>query len=140
MAATREVRKEAQRPGDSQNRGGRFDQRLLAREKLESTSQASAGTGGTASRRETVQGYCLRRTTGKLQSPPTEQYRTWPSSYQRRSLRDRKQLIAQAEQLAKADVARADGRSGSAEDEAARLGEKSVAESEFRTRIDRLHS
>ena len=54
-----------------------------------------------------------------------------------RSLRDRKQLIAQAEQLARADVTALTGDQASLKTEAAGLGDKAVGESSSK-RIDRL--
>jgi len=60
-----------------------------------------------------------------------EQLSTW------RSLRNRKQLIAQAEQLARADVAALTGDQATLKTEAAGLGDKTVQESSS-SRIDRL--
>ena len=60
-----------------------------------------------------------------------QQLSTW------RSLRDRKELIAQAEQLAKADVAALTGDQAALKSEAARLSNKAVDESSSE-RIDRL--
>jgi hypothetical protein len=54
---------------------------------------------------------------GQTAVASAEQYKTFAQQLSTwRSLRRRKQLLAQAEQLAKADVARADNRSGNAED------------------------
>ncbi len=67
-----------------------------------------------------------------------EQYRTLAQQLSTwRSLRDRKQLIVQAEQLAKADVAALTGDQAALKAEAARLGDKAVAESSSEP-IDRL--
>src|ERR1700720_1346944 len=60
-----------------------------------------------------------------------QQLSTW------NSLRNRKQLIAQAQQLARADVAALTGDLASLKTEAARLGEKAAGESSSQ-RIDRL--
>ena len=80
----------------------------------------------------------LLRTMGKLLSPQpnstrplAQQLSTW------RSLRNRKQLIAQAEQLARADVAALTGDQARLKTEAAGLGDKTVGESSSE-RIDRL--
>ena len=67
-----------------------------------------------------------------------EQYRTLAQQLSTwRALRDRKQLIVQAEQLAKADVAALTGDQAALKAEAARLGDKAVAESSSEP-IDRL--
>jgi len=75
---------------------------------------------------------------GQTAVASAEQYRTLAQQLSTwRSLRDRKQLIAQAEQLAKADVAALTGDQAALKTEAARLGDKAVAESSSE-RIDRL--
>ena len=75
---------------------------------------------------------------GQTAVASAEQYRTLAQQLSTwRSLRDRKQLIAQAEQLAKADVAALTGDQAALKSEAARLGNKAVAESSSE-RIDRL--
>ena len=75
---------------------------------------------------------------GQTAVASAEQYRTLAQQLSTwRSLRDRKQLIAQAEQLAKADVAALTGDQTALKSEAARLGDKAVAESNSE-RIDRL--
>ena len=75
---------------------------------------------------------------GQTAVASAEQYRTLAQQLSTwRSLRDRKQLIAQAEQLAKADVAALTGDQAALRTEAARLGDKAVAESSSE-RIDRL--
>jgi len=75
---------------------------------------------------------------GQTAVASAEQYRTLARQLATwRSLRDRKQLIAQAEQLAKADVAALTGDQAALKSEAARLGNKAGAESSSE-RIDRL--
>ena len=75
---------------------------------------------------------------GQTAVASAEQYRTLARQLSTwRSLRDRKQLIAQAEQLAKADVAALTGDQAALKSEAARLGNKAGAESSSE-RIDRL--
>jgi hypothetical protein len=75
---------------------------------------------------------------GQTAVASAEQYRTLAQQLATwRSLRDRKQLIAQAEQLAKADVAALTGDQAALKSEAASLGDKAVAES-APERIDRL--
>ncbi len=75
---------------------------------------------------------------GQTAVASAEQYRTLAQQLSTwRSLRDRKQLIAQAEQLAKADVAALTGDQAALKSEAARLGHKAGAESSSE-RIDRL--
>jgi len=75
---------------------------------------------------------------GQTAVASAEQYRTLSQQLSTwRSLRDRKQLIAQAEQLAKADVAALTGDQAALKSEAARLGDKALAESDSE-RIDRL--
>ena len=75
---------------------------------------------------------------GQTAVASAEQYRTLAQQLATwRSLRDRKQLIAQAEQLAKADVAALTGDQAALKAEAASLGDKAVAES-APERIDRL--
>ncbi len=75
---------------------------------------------------------------GQTAVASAEQYRTLSRQLSTwRSLRDRKQLIAQAEQLAKADVAALTGDQTGLKSEAARLGDKALAESNSE-RIDRL--
>src|SRR5580765_250925 len=75
---------------------------------------------------------------GQTAVASAEQYRTLAQQLSTwRSLRDRKQLIAQAKQLAKADVAALTGDQAALKTEAARLGDKAVAESSPK-RIERL--
>src|SRR6266852_7075118 len=75
---------------------------------------------------------------GQTAVASAEQYRTLAQQLSTwRSLRDRKQLIAQAEQLAKADVAALTADQAALKTEAAGLGDKAVAESSSQ-RIDRL--
>ena len=78
------------------------------------------------------------RTMGKLLSPQPNSTRTLAQQLSTwRSLRNRKQLIAQAEQLARADVAALTADQASAEDRSRCLGDKAVGESSSE-RIDRL--
>src|SRR6195256_6398558 len=75
---------------------------------------------------------------GQTAVASAEQYRTLAQQLATwRSLRDRKQLIAQAEQLAKADVAALTGDQSALKAEAASLGDKAAAES-APERIERL--
>ena len=75
---------------------------------------------------------------GQTAVASAEQYRTLAQQLSTwRSLRDRKQLIAQAEQLAKADVAALTGDQAALKAEAASAGDRAVAES-APERIDRL--
>jgi small-conductance mechanosensitive channel len=75
---------------------------------------------------------------GQTAVASAEQYRTLAQQLSTwRSLLKRKQLIGQAEQLAKADVAALTGDQAALKAEAARLGDKAVAESSSE-RIDRL--
>src|SRR6267142_646183 len=75
---------------------------------------------------------------GQTAVASAEQYRTLaPQLSTWRSLRNRKQLIAQAEQLARADVAALTADQAKLKTEAAGLGDKTVGESSSE-RIDRL--
>src|SRR5437879_2125161 len=75
---------------------------------------------------------------GQTAVASAEQYKTFAQQLSTwRSLRDRKQLIAQAEQLARADVAALTGDQARLKTEAAGLGDKTVGESSPK-RIDRL--
>src|SRR5882724_9013933 len=75
---------------------------------------------------------------GQTAVASAEQYRTLAQQLSTwRFLRDRKQLIAQAEQLARADAAALTGDQAGLKTEAAGLGDKAVAESSSE-RIDRL--
>jgi len=75
---------------------------------------------------------------GQTAVASAEQYKTFAQQLSTwRSLRGRKQLIAQAEQLARADVAALTADQAGLKTEAARLGDKAVAESSSE-RIDRL--
>ena len=75
---------------------------------------------------------------GQTAVASAEQYKTLAQQISTwRSLRDRKQLIAQAEQLARADVAALTGDQARLKTEAAGLGNKAVGESSSE-RIDRL--
>jgi hypothetical protein len=78
------------------------------------------------------------RDDGQTAVASAEQYRTLAQQLSTwRSLLKRKQLIGQAEQLAKADVAALTGDQAALKAEAARLGDKAVVESTSE-RIDRL--
>ena len=75
---------------------------------------------------------------GQTAVASAEQYKTFAQQLSTwRSLRDRKQLIAQAGQLARADVAALTGDQAGLKTETARFGDKAVAESSSE-RIDRL--
>jgi len=75
---------------------------------------------------------------GQTAVASAEQYKTFAQQLSTwRSLRDRKQLIAQAGQLARADVAALTADQAGLKTETARLGDKAVAESSSE-RIDRL--
>jgi small-conductance mechanosensitive channel len=75
---------------------------------------------------------------GQTAVASAEQYRTFAQQLSTwRSLRNRKQLIAQAEQLARADVAALTGDQASLKTEAAALSDKAVGESSSE-RIERL--
>src|SRR6266700_3107423 len=75
---------------------------------------------------------------GQTAVASAEQYKTFAQQLSTwRSLRDRKQLIAQAGQLAWADVAALTGDQAGLKTETARFGDKAVAESSSE-RIDRL--
>ena len=75
---------------------------------------------------------------GQTAVASAEQYKTFAQQLATwRSLRNRRQLIAQAEQLARADVAALTGDQASLKTEAAGLGDKAVGESSSE-RIDRL--
>src|ERR1700752_4354188 len=75
---------------------------------------------------------------GQTAVASAEQYKTFAQQLSTwRSLRNRKQLIAQAEQLARADVAALTADRARLETEAPGLGDKTVAESSSK-RIDRL--
>lgn len=75
---------------------------------------------------------------GQTAVASAEQYRTFAQQLSTwRSLGDRKQLIAQAEQLARADVAALTADQEGLKTDAARLGDKAVGESSSE-RIDRL--
>jgi len=75
---------------------------------------------------------------GQTAVASAEQYTTFAQQLSTwRSLRNRKQLIAQAEQLARADVASLTEDQGRLKTEAAGLGDKTVGESSSK-RIDRL--
>src|SRR5882672_5272252 len=75
---------------------------------------------------------------GQTAVASAEQYTTFAQQLSTwRSLRNRKQLIAQAEQLARADVAALTTDLAGLKTEAAGLGDKTVGESSFK-RIDRL--
>ena len=103
------------------------DQRVKLQQELAARQAAVKQYRDTASRDD-----------GQTAVASAEQYRTLAQQLSTwRSLRDRKQLIAQAEQLAKADVAALTGDQAALKSEAAGLGDKAVAESSFE-RIERL--
>src|SRR5437773_1980389 len=75
---------------------------------------------------------------GQTAVASAEQYKTFAQQLSTwRSLRNRRQLIAQAEQLARADVAALTGDQARLKTEAAGLGDKTIGESSSK-RIDRL--
>jgi small-conductance mechanosensitive channel len=93
-----------------------------------------------AARQEAMKQYRDRSSQddGQTAVASAEQYRTFAQQLSTwRSLRNRKQLIAQAEQLAKADVAALTGDQANMKTELAGLGNKAVGESSSE-RINRL--
>jgi len=93
-----------------------------------------------AARQEAMKQYRDRASQddGQTAVASAEQYKTFAQQLSTwRSLRNRKQLIAQAEQLAKADVAALTGDSANMKTELAGLGNKAVGESSSE-RINRL--
>jgi small-conductance mechanosensitive channel len=93
-----------------------------------------------AARQEAMKQYRDRASQddGQTAVASAEQYRTFAQQLSTwRSLRNRKQLIAQAEQLAKEDVAALTGDQANMKTELAGLGNKAVGESSSE-RIDRL--
>jgi small-conductance mechanosensitive channel len=103
------------------------DQRVKLQQELAARQAAVKQYRDTASRDD-----------GQTAVASAEQYRTLAQQLSTwRSLRDRKQLIAQAEQLARADVAALTGDQAALKSEAAGLGDKAIAESSLE-RIERL--
>src|SRR4029077_6524288 len=117
-ALTRPLKASARESGDQRVK---LQQQLAAREAAmkQYTDRASMDDGQTA-------------------VASAEQYKTFAQQLSTwRSLRNRKQLIAQAEQLARADVAALTADRARLNTEAAGLDDKAVAESSSK-RIDRL--